>query len=309
MAIQCKKKKRSLDVGNKFKSTMKGGFMLKRIFAIGFLVFCLVPLYSLFAQGDPNDAEGSKDPALFNRMPGFYITEYSDIDFDRFEFQIGPDKFQTVEGHHYYIDYYANDGIKIPSGLQVIANYTNAAKAIGGRKVYEFEDGGTQYVTLEVVKNNADVWVRVEAASNGMYKVNLVEKQGMKQDVVADAESLLGSIKETGKVAVYGILFDTGKSEIKPESQPTIGEIAKLLKANPALKLYVVGHTDNVGAFDYNIKLSQSRAAAVVDALVSKNGIAASRLIPFGDGPTAPVASNKSEEGRAMNRRVELVAQ
>jgi OOP family OmpA-OmpF porin len=162
---------------------------------------------------------------------------------------------------------------------------------------------------LKVVKNSVEVWVLVEAASNGMYKVNVVEKQMMKQDVEANAESLAGIIKETGKAAVYGIYFDTGKSEIKAESEPTIQEIAKLLKANPALKLYVVGHTDNVGAFDYNIKLSQSRAAAVVDALTKKNGIAASRLTPFGAGPTSPVASNQTEDGRAKNRRVELVAQ
>ena len=149
----------------------------------------------------------------------------------------------------------------------------------------------------------------VEGASNGMYKVNIVEKQMMRQDVVANAESLAGIIKETGKAAVYGIYFDTGKSDIKPESEPTLSEITKLLKVNPALKLYVVGHTDNVGAFDYNIKLSQARAAAVVDILVNKNSIAASRLTPFGAGPTAPVASNKNDEGRAQNRRVELVEQ
>jgi outer membrane protein OmpA-like peptidoglycan-associated protein len=242
-------------------------------------------------------------------MPGFHIYRYTELDFDHFEFQVGRDKTQTVEGRYYYVDYYANEGIKIPSGLQVISNYVNAAKAIGGKSVYEFEDGGTQYVTLKVVKNNSEVWARVEGASNGTYKVNIIEKQLMKQDVVATAESLAGDINETGKAAVYGIYFDTGKAEIKPESDPALAEIVKLLKADPKLKLYVVGHTDNVGLFDSNIKLSQDRAAAVAKALVGKYGIASSRLTPFGDGPTAPVASNKNEEGRAKNRRVELVAQ
>ncbi|MBN2013161.1 OmpA family protein [candidate division KSB1 bacterium] len=120
---------------------------------------------------------------------------------------------------------------------------------------------------------------------------------------------MAGIIRETGKAAVYGIYFDTGQAVIKPASEPTIVEIAKLLKANPALKLYVVGHTDNVGAFDYNIKLSQSLAAAAINALVTKNEIMNSRLTPFGAGPTSPVASNKDESGRAKNRRVELVAQ
>ena len=282
---------------------------MKRIFGILLLIFCLTAMNQVFAASDPNDSEGCKDPVLFSRMPGFYITNCQDIDFDRFEFPVGPTRNQTVEGHHYYIDYYANDDIKIPSGLQIMSNYINAAKAIGGEKIYEFEDGGTQYVTLKVIKNNAEVWVMVEGANNGMYKVNIVEKKMMKQDVVANAESLAGIINETGKAAVYGIYFDTGKSDIKPESEPTLNEIAKLLQKNSTLKLYVVGHTDNVGTFDSNIKLSQSRAASVVNALVSKHGIAASRLTPFGAGPTAPVASNKNEEGRAKNRRVELVAQ
>jgi OmpA-OmpF porin, OOP family len=131
----------------------------------------------------------------------------------------------------------------------------------------------------------------------------------MSQDVVADANALAQGIKDSGKAAVYGIYFDTGKAEIKPASEPSLKEIAKLLQAQPKLGLYVVGHTDNAGAFSYNIKLSQDRAASVVKALVGRYGIAAARLQPFGAGPVAPVASNQVEEGRAKNRRVELVAQ
>ena len=85
------------------------------------------------------------------------------------------------------------------------------------------------------------------------------------------------------------------------------GEIAKLLKANQALKLYVVGHTDITADLATNVKLSQARAQSVVNALVSQHGLAAARLIPYGAGPYAPVASNRTEEGRAKNRRVELV--
>ena len=283
--------------------------MLKRILGILLLVVCVSPLTPVLAASDPNDAEGSKDPALFSRMPGFHIYNYKEIDFDRFEFEVGPRKTQAIEGRHVYVDYYANEGIKVPSGLQITRNYINAAKAVGGTSVYEFEDGGVQYVTLKVVKNNVEAWARVEGSGNGTYKIHLIEKQLMKQEVVANAESLAGSIRETGKAAVYGIYFDTGKAEIKPESEAALAEIAKLLKADPKLKLYVVGHTDNVGLFGSNIKLSDDRAAAVVKALVGKYGIVSSRLTPFGDGPTAPVASNKSEEGRARNRRVELVAQ
>lgn len=282
--------------------------MLQRITKALLLVLFVVAQQQVMAGSDPNDCEGCKDPVLFNRMPGFHIYRTQDVDFDRFDFPVGSGKSEQVEGHHLYYDYYANEGIKIPSGLQVVANYANAAKAIGGKKLYEYEDGGTQYATLKVVKSDREVWVMIEAGSNGMYKVNIVEKQLMRQDVVANAESLAGMIKETGKAAVYGIYFDTDKSEVKPESAPTIAEVVKLLNATPALKLYVVGHTDNVGGFDHNVKLSQSRAASVVNALVGK-GIVASRLVPFGAGPTSPAAANTTEEGRAKNRRVELVAQ
>ncbi|MFZ1615620.1 MAG: OmpA family protein, partial [Holophaga sp.] len=107
----------------------------------------------------------------------------------------------------------------------------------------------------------------------------------------------------------YGITFDTGKADIKPSSEPALTEIAKLLKGQPALKLHVVGHTDNVAGLDLNLKLSKARAEAVVQALTTKHGIASNRLIPHGVGPVAPVASNDAEAGRAKNRRVELVKQ
>lgn len=110
-----------------------------------------------------------------------------------------------------------------------------------------------------------------------------------------------------GKVAFYGVYFESGKAELKPESRDQIGEMAQLLKAQPALQVFVVGHTDNQGAFDANLQLSQQRAQAVVDALVKGQGIEARRLIAKGVANLAPLASNAAEPGRAKNRRVELV--
>ena len=283
--------------------------MIKQSLGVVLLVLCIAPLHQVLAAGDPSDMVESKDPPFSAACPVFISITIRNWILTATSFPLGPARIRPSRDDHYYVDYYSNDGIKLPSGLQITRNYTNAAKAIGGKIVYEFEDGGVYYVTLKVVKNKTEAWVLIEGAGNGMYKVNVIEKEMMNQEVVANAESLAGSIKETGKAAVYGIYFDTGKSEIKPESEPAISEIVKMLKADPKLRLYVVGHTDNVGAFDYNIKLSQARAAAVVRSLVSKHGIEASRLTAFGDGPTAPVASNNSEEGRAKNRRVELVAQ
>jgi OOP family OmpA-OmpF porin len=115
------------------------------------------------------------------------------------------------------------------------------------------------------------------------------------------------AIHDSGKVAVYGLYFDTDKDAVKSESQPTLAEIAKLLTSEPTLHLHIVGHTDNQGKSDYNLDLSRRRAASVVAELTSKYGIAATRLDAFGCGMYSPVASNEAEEGRARNRRVELV--
>jgi len=274
-------------------------------FFISFLVI-LAGIAPLRAQ---DDSENCKDPALYTRMPAFHIYRCEDLQFDKYDFPSGQDKIQTIEGHHILIHYYLNDNAQSPSAIQIVRNYTNATKKIGGQIVYEYEDGGLQNSTMKVVKNGQEVWVFVNAGGNGMYSINLVEKQAMAQDVVADANSMANSIKESGKVALYGIYFDIGKSTLKPESQPALQEISKLLKADPNLKLYVVGHTDNTGLFSSNIKLSMDRATTVINALTSQFSINPARLTAFGDGPTSPVAANDTEEGRALNRRVELVKQ
>ncbi len=126
---------------------------------------------------------------------------------------------------------------------------------------------------------------------------------------VVGAEKMAQEIEKKGHVALYGILFDHDSDKLKPDSLKAIAEIAKYLSAHPKVKLYVVGHTDNTGTYQYNLDLSKRRARAVVRSLVRKHGISANRLKAVGVGPVAPVASNQTEEGRAKNRRVELVAQ
>ena len=115
-------------------------------------------------------------------------------------------------------------------------------------------------------------------------------------------------LADTGETIVHGIFFDTASSTIKPESEPALVEMVKLLNGSPALKVYVVGHTDNVGSLESNLKLSSDRAASVVKA-ISARGVAASRLKSAGAGPYSPVASNDTDGGRAKNRRVEFVKQ
>lgn len=125
--------------------------------------------------------------------------------------------------------------------------------------------------------------------------------------VTVSSDEMAKALDAAGHIALYGIQFDTNKSTLRPESVDTIAQIAKLLQAQPALKLDVVGHTDNVGAAAANLKLSQRRADAVVTALVEDHGIDEARLTARGEGLAKPVADNASEEGRAKNRRVELV--
>jgi outer membrane protein OmpA-like peptidoglycan-associated protein len=132
----------------------------------------------------------------------------------------------------------------------------------------------------------------------------------MESDLVqADAKALGDGIAAEGHSAVYGVYFDTAKADIKPESAAALAEIAKLLKGQPSLKVLVVGHTDNVGQLAANMDLSRRRADAVVKALATQFGIDPARLSAQGAGSLAPVASNRTEEGRAKNRRVELVEQ
>ena len=140
--------------------------------------------------------------------------------------------------------------------------------------------------------------------------LEVVETKAMDTGMVTvDADAMATEIANTGRIALYGIHFDTGRDVIKAESEPTLAEIGKLLKQNRALKLYVVGHTDNAGTYDENMDLSTRRAKSVVAHLGTRYGVEATRLRSVGVGLVAPVASNESEEGRAKNRRVELVKQ
>ena len=127
--------------------------------------------------------------------------------------------------------------------------------------------------------------------------------------VTLKSSEIQQALTRDGKAAIYGVLFDTDKAEIKSESKAQLNEMGSYLQQNPEVAVYVVGHTDNQGGFDYNLSLSQRRADAVVVALTGDYKIAANRLLGRGVANLAPVAGNQSEEGRAKNRRVELVLQ
>jgi outer membrane protein OmpA-like peptidoglycan-associated protein len=257
-----------------------------------------------------SDNAKCKDHPLFTRMPDSWIYNCDHKQFDGRDFKIVKGKtIETlhVEGQLWWLTYYPQSDIKSkPSELQIRRNFENAIQKLGGTLVGTTNNNRQIY---KLAKDGKEIWVEVWAEFTGKYGFTIIQKEAMAQDVVANAEVFSNDIKTTGHAAVYGIYFDTGKSTIKAESVAAIAQVAKLLKSDPNLKVHIEGHTDNVGNVDSNIKLSQSRAEAVIQALVNNNGIAAARLRPFGCGQFAPVTTNDTEEGRAKNRRVELVKQ
>jgi outer membrane protein OmpA-like peptidoglycan-associated protein len=211
-----------------------------------------------------------------------------------------------VEGEYWRINYYPQaTATSKPSDLQILRNYENAIKQQGGT-VLAAEKGRE---TFRLAKNGKEVWIQVSAEFTGKYGLIIVEKQAMAQDVVANADAMKAGLAESGHVEVPGIFFDFGKAEVKPESEGALKEVAKLLQASPGLKVWVVGHTDYVGSAETNLTLSAARAASVVRYLTGILGVDPKRLGSFGAGPYAPFGANNTEEGRAKNRRVELVAQ
>lgn len=263
----------------------------------------LIPVVVFAMEGD---ADGAKDHPLFNRMPGYLIHRYDEKTFDTHSFRNAKLNAINVEGKYYEIRYALRSGAAEPSRIQVLRNHENAVKKIGGTVLKSNWDGNSY---MKVVKDGNEFWIHVAAGIASEFSLFIIEKGAMAQDIVANAEAFSNDIRTTGHAAVYGIYFDTGKSVIKPESEPSLAEIAKLLKGDASLKVHVVGHTDNVGGIESNMKLSRDRANAVVQALVEKYGINAARLKAYGVGPLSPVASNDTEEGKAKNRRVELVKQ
>ncbi len=170
-----------------------------------------------------------------------------------------------------------------------------------------------RYIAVKLSRPEGDVYISIFVSismhkRNPVIQADFIEVKPMQEGLVT-ADTMMEDMTRTGRVVIYGIYFDTGGADVKPESEPVLKEIAKLLQQNSELKLYIVGHTDNVGDLTYNMKLSQNRADAVVKTLVSKYGVDTKQLKAYGVGFLAPVASNQTEEGRAKNRRVELVEQ
>lgn len=263
---------------------------------------------------------------LITPYEGSYVESQEVKEFDEQQLVIGrvqqdgTVKTQKIEGKVTRIDYRDPDN---RSSLERMRNYEQALKKSGCEIVYRCgkEECGPEiqiesigyypperYLTALLKRKEGNVWFGVFVAAGPWTKIRVVEEKPMETGMVkVTADILKTNILKDGHMAVYGIYFDTGKSDIKPESAETLAEIATLLRNNPSLRIYLVGHTDNVGSHRDNMELSNKRAGAVANQLITKYKVPSMNLQAEGVGPLAPVATNDSKEGRELNRRVEIV--
>lgn len=312
-------------------------------------VLAVLPLLGATALAHAADIKGSKDHPALGRFAGATIAAYKVTSFDEAVLPNAPmeddsnPKLLKTEGKITYISY------RIPgdkSALEITRNYEQALSKSGFKVLFQCanDDCGRRFAgyvhnmgkvaptgfgdasfgppnrAILAQRANAQgtttVFLHVMEASTsgngGAYVYEqVVDGQTMQtgQVQLLDAPALQKALQSDGKVALYGVYFDTDKATLKPESKAQLDQMAQLLKTAPALKVFIVGHTDNQGQFAHNQELSQQRADAVAKALSSQYGIAAGRLSGKGVASLAPVASNDAEPGRAKNRRVELVLQ
>lgn len=271
-----------------------------------FVIFMISSGLVGFAQDTPRCPNA--EPTYLNRMPGFYISDCKNSDYNDAEFVYWVDgKANKINkgGKYYDVWYRKNEGeTKKFSSAQINQNYYNAVLKIKGTSL---DNKKTMY---SASINGKEVYIQVHTAENstdaGSYRIEVLEVAEMEQNIVINLDE---SIERDGKAALYGILFDVGKSEIKPESAEALKQITDYLTANPAVKIIVVGHTDNTGNYAGNLALSKDRAESIKNYLINTSKIAASRLMSEGVGPLCPVTSNSTEDGRKLNRRVEIVKQ
>ena len=282
--------------------------------------------------------EALPDFPYLSHLANYYLHDSDDREFDEFSFFNGKEMV-TVEGKKFAKKYTLKDGATQASEMQITRNYANAVKAAGGEVLYEGKadveglkgKSANRIATLKLIKDGKEIWIEVIPINNGAdYYLNAIEKGEMKQDVSkaepqpetpkAEAKpeppkeepkeditkrDLAKEIKSQGYATIY-INFEVDKATIRPESQPVIDHVTQMLKDNPDLNLTIAGHTDSSGTWAHNKTLSENRAKAVLQALVSK-GIAQERLASVGYGQDKPIADNATEAGKAKNRRVELI--
>jgi len=273
---------------------------MKRLSLLFIGIVLLIPA-AAFAEPD---ADGCKDHPLFTRMKNYYIVQ-CEKKYDQALIMIDedPDSSKNLkpEGDKTFIKYqYEESAGKAPSYLQIRRNYQNAAKALKAKILVDRE----RYTCMQIDKSGGRIYISLELFNDGRtINLTIVEQKAMEQEITAN--DMWQALQKDGFMSLY-INFDTNKATIKPESAGIIDQIVELMKSQSSLKLSIEGHTDSQGTPESNKTLSLNRAKAVIKA-VSEGGISASRMSAVGWGQEKPVADNRTEEGRAKNRRVEIV--
>jgi outer membrane protein OmpA-like peptidoglycan-associated protein len=292
--------------------------MTKAAFATALALAACAPLAGAQMPTKDNPECKERNP-VFAKIANSFVTSCEHSRFSKLEIYQAKDPAKPAgeaapvskEGEYWsYHDQIVPDAQKrYPSRLEVFRNFENALKQ-GGGTVLSADDDRRFYYRIK--RPSGEYWGIVGCGAGSREQCQavshkIVRPAAMEQSVVVSADEIKNSLSESGKVVFYGIYFDTDKAVIKPESAPTLAEMAKFLKANAAVKVFIVGHTDGQGALEPNLKLSKDRAAAVLAALAGSHAIARERMLAEGVGPLAPVAANDAEAGRARNQRVEMV--
>jgi len=252
------------------------------------------------------DPEPAKDHPSVPRFPGMVMASGTETDFNGFDFQISPNNTtKRAEGKSWEFEYTLKEGARHPSSLEVVRNYANQFTTRGGKVLYQKADATE--ATMMMPLGGGERWLHLQTNGESIIMV-IIETAAMKQKVEFSADEMAEQVVSTGKVILHGILFDTAKTDIKPESAPVLDEVAAMMKKSAAVKFRIDGHTDNVGNKAANLTLSRGRAAAVKSALVSR-GVDAARLTSEGLGDAQPVADNATEDGRQQNRRGAMIKQ
>ena len=254
------------------------------------------------AQTPPPDAKGCKDSAILSRLTGCAIRGCLVNDYNVHAMPIGKlRQVQNVEGAYEKIDFRCPAGT---SSIQTYRNAENALKAKGYQILWVDNYGNDARFTFTARQGGQ--WITFYSDRLDYQIITVKEKQ-LEQQMQANTAAGWGEqISQTGRATIYGINFDTGKATIRPDSEPVLKELLGLLQKQPDWSLMVAGHTDNVGTDAVNVPLSQQRAEAVIGWLSAK-GVERWRLVPAGFGSKKPLADNGAEDGRAKNRRVDLV--
>ena len=266
----------------------------------------IVVLISLLFSFLAYSQDDCKAPDYLNSIEEFVLASCQQSEYNEYTFNYNDLKGKyttlTKSGKYYRLNYAKDENhSRKVSGSQICNNYYNAVQKVKGQNFSEDKN------FFQFTNNKQNIYMLIDNAwddDDKGYQVYIIEEALMNQDVEISIEE---AIDRDGKVALYGILFDTGMSEIKPESEKELKNIINYLNVNTKEKFVIVGHTDNTGDYSANIKLSKERAESVKNYLVTIGKIDESRLKTEGAGQFCPTTTNFSEEGKKLNRRVEIV--